>query len=148
MAKRILVVDDDPVQRRVLEEMIKRMGFEVTTVSDGDSAITTLQDARPGSFSLVLLDMVMPGVDGIAVLERLIPQANMPPFIVQTANGSVDAAVNAMRAGAVDFVVKPTSPERLEVSINTALKIEALTGEITRIKKKSDGKLTFEELNN
>ncbi len=146
MAKRILVVDDDPVQRRVLEEMIKRMGFEVTTVGDGDSAITTLQDARPGSFSLVLLDMVMPGVDGIAVLERLIPQANMPPFIVQTANGSVDAAVNAMRAGAVDFVVKPTSPERLEVSINTALKIEALTGEITRIKKKSDGKLTFGDL--
>ena len=55
---------------------------------------------------------------------------------MQTAHGSIDAAINAMRAGAVDFVVKPASPERLEVSIKSALKIEALAGEITRIKKK------------
>ncbi len=65
---------------------------------------------------------------------------------MQTAHGSIDAAINAMRAGAVDFVIKPASPERLEVSIKSALKIEALAGEITRIKKKNDGTLTFNEL--
>ena len=70
----------------------------------------------------------------------------MPPIIVQTAHGSIDAAINAMRAGAVDFVVKPASPERLEVSIKSALKIEALQGEISRIKKKVEGTLTFADL--
>ncbi len=65
---------------------------------------------------------------------------------MQTAHGSIDAAINAMRAGAVDFVVKPASPERLEVSIKSALKIEALAGEISRIKKKVEGTLTFADL--
>jgi DNA-binding NtrC family response regulator len=65
---------------------------------------------------------------------------------MQTAHGSIDAAINAMRAGAADFVVKPTSPDRLEVSINSALKIEALQGEISRIKKKAEGTLTFADL--
>jgi DNA-binding NtrC family response regulator len=146
MAKRILVVDDDPVQRRILEETIKRLSFEVVTVSTGEQAVALLEGPDHGTISLVLLDLVMPGLGGIGVLERLMPQPGMPPFIVQTANGSIDAAVTAMRAGAVDFVVKPASPERLEVSITTALKIEALNGEITRIKKKSEGTLTFGDL--
>ena len=88
----------------------------------------------------------MPGLDGMAVLEQLNGKPGMPPIIVQTAHGSIDAAINAMRAGAVDFVVKPASPERLEVSIKSALKIEALAGEITRIKKKVEGTLTFADL--
>ncbi len=146
MAKRILVVDDDPVQRRILEETIKRLSFEVHSVSTGEQAVALLEGPDHGSISLVLLDLVMPGLGGIDVLERLMPQPGMPPFIVQTANGSIDAAVNAMRAGAVDFVVKPASPERLEVSITTALKIEALNGEITRIKKKAEGTLSFGDL--
>ena len=82
----------------------------------------------------------------MGVLERLAGKAGTPPVIVQTAHGSIDSAINAMRAGAVDFVVKPASPERLEVSIRSALKIEALAGEITRIKKKIDGTLTFSDL--
>jgi DNA-binding NtrC family response regulator len=65
---------------------------------------------------------------------------------VQTAHGSIDAAITAMRAGAVDFVIKPTSPERLEVSIKSALKIEALQGEISRIRKRAEGTLTFSDL--
>ena len=65
---------------------------------------------------------------------------------MQTANGSLDAAKAAMRAGAVDFLVKPTSAERLEVSIRSALKIEALQGEISRIKRKAEGTLTFADL--
>ena len=79
-------------------------------------------------------------------MGRLASKPGTPPIIVQTAHGSIDAAITAMRAGAVDFVVKPTSPERLEVSINSALKIEALQGEIARIKKKAEGTLTFADL--
>jgi len=146
MAKRVLIVDDDPAQRRILEETIKRMGFETKTTGSGEGAVELLEGAERGSISLVLLDLVMPGLDGMGVLDRLVGKPGLPPIIVQTAHGSIEHAINAMRAGAVDFVVKPASPERLEVSIKSALKIEALAGEINRIKKRHEGTLTFGDL--
>jgi len=146
MAKRVLIVDDDPAQRRILEETIKRMGFETKTTGSGESAVMMLEGSERDDISLVLLDLVMPGMDGMTVLDKLAGKTGIPPIIVQTANGSIDAAINAMRAGAVDFVVKPASPERLEVSIKSALKIEALAGEINRIKKRNEGTLTFNDL--
>jgi DNA-binding NtrC family response regulator len=146
MSKRVLIVDDDPAQRRILEETLKRLGFETKSSASGSDALAVLDGPEAASISIVLLDLVMPGVDGMAVLEKLAAKPSMPPVIVQTANGSIDAAISAMRAGAVDFVVKPASPERLDVSIKSALKIEALAGEITRIKKKVDGTLTFNDL--
>ena len=146
MAKRVLVVDDDPIQRRILEETLKRCGYETRTVSSGEQALQVLQGPDVAGISLVLLDLVMPGLDGMAVLERLGRSPGLPPVIVQSAHGSIDAAINAMRAGAVDFVIKPVSPERLEVSIKNALKIEALAVEITRIKRKAEGTLTFADL--
>ena len=146
MAKRVLIVDDDPAQRGILERTIKRMGFETKTLGSGESALELLEGPDRSSISLVLLDLVMPGIDGMAVLDRLNGKAGLPPIIVQTAHGSIDTAINAMRAGAVDFVIKPASPERLEVSIRSALKIEALAGEITRIKKRQEGTLTFSDL--
>src|SRR5882672_2917492 len=146
MAKLVLIVDDDPAQRRILEETIKRLGHETKTAQGGEQALQILEGPDRGAVALVLLDLVMPGMDGTEVLKRLAARSGMPPVIVQTAHGSIDAAIMAMRAGAVDFVVKPTSPERLEVSINSALKIEALQGEIARIKKKAEGTLTFADL--
>src|SRR3989337_302844 len=99
MAKRVLIVDDDPVQRRLLEEMIKRLGFETKTANSGDSALQILDGPEKDQISLVLLDLVMPGTDGLAVLDRLQSKSTVPPIIVQTANGSIDAAIAAMRAG-------------------------------------------------
>ena len=146
MSKRVLIVDDDPAQRRILEETIKRLGFETKTCGSGDHALQVLESEDHGGISLVLLDLVMPGIDGMGVMERVASKAGMPPIIVQTAHGSIDTAISAMRAGAVDFVVKPASPERLDVSIKSALKLEALAGEINRIKKKVEGTLTFSDL--
>ena len=146
MAQRVLVVDDDPIQRRILEETLKRCGYETRSVAGGEQALTVLEGSEGAQFSLVLLDMVMPGMDGMAVLERLRRLPVMPPVIVQSAHGSIDSAINAMRAGAVDYVIKPVSSERLEVSIKNALKIEALAVEITRIKRKAEGTLSFGDL--
>jgi DNA-binding NtrC family response regulator len=146
MPKLVLIVDDDPAQRRILEETIKRLGFETRTAQGGEQALQILEGPDHSSVALVLLDLVMPGMNGTEVLKRLSAKPGSPPVIVQTAHGSIDAAINAMRAGAADFVVKPASPERLEVSINSALKIEALQGEIARIKKKAEGTLTFSDL--
>ena len=146
MAKLVLIVDDDPTQRRILEETIKRLGYDTKTAQGGEQAVQIVQASDKGSIALVLLDLVMPGMDGMEVLRRIAPMPASPPVIVQTAHGSLDTAISAMRAGAVDFVIKPTSAERLEVSIKSALKIEALQGEISRIKKKVEGMLTFADL--
>jgi DNA-binding NtrC family response regulator len=146
MSKRVLIVDDDPIQRRLLEETIKRFGFQTRSSGSGEQALQILEGQERDQIALVLLDLVMPGVDGMAVLERVGHVPGTPPIIVQTAHGSIEAAINAMRRGAVDFVVKPASPERLEVSMKSALKIEALAGEINRIKKKVEGTLTFSDL--
>jgi DNA-binding NtrC family response regulator len=146
MAKRVLIVDDDPAQRRILEECIKRFGFECKTAASGDQALHILAGPEKDGIAIVLLDLVMPGTNGMTVLEQLRGKPGIPPIIVQTSHGSIDTAISAMRAGAVDFVVKPASPERLEVSINSALKLQALSGEIARLKKKSEGTLTFADL--
>jgi DNA-binding NtrC family response regulator len=145
MPKLVLIVDDDPTQRRILESTIKRLGYETKTAQSGQEALQLLEGPEQSAIALVLLDLVMPGLDGLEVLRRVAHNAG-PPIIVQTANGSLDTAIGAMRAGAVDFVVKPTSPERLEVSIKSALKIEALQGELARLNKKANGTLTFSDL--
>ncbi len=146
MPKRVLVVDDDPEQRRILEETIQQFGYNVETADSGVSALAALKADASGDIGLILLDLFMPDTDGMAVLSAMRSLPRNPPAIVQTAHGSIDAAIRAMRAGAVDFVVKPVSPERLEVSIKNALKIEALAGEITRMNSATDGDLGFADL--
>ncbi len=146
MKERLLVVDDDPVQRRLLEEAIRRFGYEPRCVEGGEEAVRLLTGSEGGDFSLVILDLVMPDLDGMGVLERMQAHDISTPVIVQTAHGGIDTVVGAMRAGAVDFVVKPVRPERLEVCIRNALKVEALQGEITRIKKSAAGTLTFKDI--
>jgi len=146
MQKCVLIVDDDPAQRRILEETVKRFGYQTITAESGDVALAILEDPETPEISVILLDLVMPDLDGMGVLDRLRPMISKPPVIVQTAHGSIDAAIGAMRAGATDFVVKPVSPERLKVSMTNALKITALEGEIGRIKRKTTGKLTFGDL--
>jgi len=146
MPKRVLVVGDDPAQRRILEETIKRFGYAVAQAESGDKAIAALKADALGDISLILLDLVMRGTDGMAVLSAMRSLPRKYPTIVQTAGGGIDAAIAAMRAGAVDFVVKPVSPERLEVSIKNALKIDALEGEISRMKAAARGELGFADL--
>lgn len=146
MAKCVLIVDDDPVQRRILEEAVKNFGYNTKIAECGEDALEILKGEDASDISLILLDLVMPGLDGMGVLERLQPDPSAPPIIVQTSNGSIDTAISAMRAGASDFVVKPVSPERLEVSLKNAMRITQLEGEITRIKRQTTGTFTFDDL--
>jgi len=146
MPERILIVDDDPVQRRILEAAIQRFGFETVTAETGDAAMAALTGPDAGEIVLVVLDLVMPDLDGMGTLERMRRDGVYRPVIVQTAHGGIDTVVSAVRAGAIDFFVKPVSPERLEVSIRNALKVNALEGEIARIKRRADGALTFDDI--
>jgi DNA-binding NtrC family response regulator len=94
----------------------------------------------------MILDLVMPDLDGMGVLAAMRDQGIVKPVIVQTANGSIETVVSAMKAGASDFVVKPVGAERLQVSIKNALKVGALEDEIRRMKHKSSGTLGFKDL--
>ncbi len=146
MAQTILVVDDDPVQRRLLETVITRSGMAVITAPGGQPALDLVRGPRGEEISLILLDLVMPDMDGLEVLAKLRPTHPDLPVIVLTARGGIEAAVQAMRAGANDFLVKPASPERLNVSIRNQLKIGTLSGEVKQLKKKADNRLTFDDL--
>ncbi|HSM19966.1 MAG TPA: sigma-54 dependent transcriptional regulator, partial [Hyphomicrobiales bacterium] len=146
MSQCILIVDDDPVQQRLLEALIKRLGYDVRVASGGDAALAEMTGPQGGDISLVVLDLVMPDLDGMGVLERMQQDQIRLPVIVQTAHGGIDTAVSAMRAGAVDFVVKPVSAERLSVSIKSALKVNALEGEIGRIRRRMEGTFTFKDI--
>jgi DNA-binding NtrC family response regulator len=146
MAQTILVVDDDPVQRRLLETAISRSGMSVVTAPGGQPAIDLINGPRGEQITLMLLDLVMPDMGGIEVLAKLRPTNPDLPIIVLTAKGGIDSAVEAMRAGANDFLVKPASPERIAVSIRNQLKIGTLSGEVKQLKKKTGNKLTFDDL--
>src|ERR1700726_2316442 len=132
MGERVLIVDDDPVQRRLLENMVSRFGYDALMAEGGDAAVAFLTGADRPPIDVVVLDLVMPDLDGLGVLARLREAGIGLPVIVQTAHGGIDNVVSVMRAGAVDFVVKPVSPERLQVSLRNALLAGALQGELAR----------------
>lgn len=146
MSATLLIVDDDPVQRRLLTEMVRRFGYQPEPVEGGAQALDRLNDRSKPKIDAMVLDLVMPELDGMTVLARLKAMEQAPPVIVQTAHGSIDAVISAMRAGATDFVVKPVGAERLQVSIKNALRVDALEGEVRRLSKRGSGALQFSDL--
>src|SRR5437879_4356459 len=145
MAERVLIVDDDPVARRLVENMVSRAGYEPVTAEGGDPALAILTGGKT-RIDCVVLDLVMPDLDGLGVLARMREVGSTVPVIVQTAHGGIDNVVSAMRAGAVDFVVKPVGAERLQVSLRNALEKSALADELGRIKRSQSGTLTFKDI--
>src|SRR5215471_7965854 len=145
MSQVVLIVDDDPVQRRLLEATIQRSGYQTIVAEGGDAAVKLL--TRPDMrIDAMVLDLVMPDLDGLAVLAFMRVAGLTIPVIVQTAHGGIDNVVSAMRAGATDFVVKPASPERLDVSLRNALSARALAGELQRLKRRHEGTLTIADV--
>src|SRR5260370_20282258 len=146
MAASILIVDDDAVARRLIENMVQKCGYDAIVVDSGDAAIATLTAPEAPVIDAMVLDLVMPGLDGMGVLAKIRDAGLNIPVIVQTAHGGIDNVVSAMRAGAQDFVVKPVGIERLQVSLRNALNASALTGELQRIRHSREGRLTFADI--
>jgi DNA-binding NtrC family response regulator len=146
MAATILIADDDAVARRLVENMVQKCGYETLVVESGDAAIALLTAPDAPVIDAVVLDLVMPGLDGMGVLAKIRDAGLNIPVIVQTAHGGIDNVVSAMRAGAQDFVVKPVGIERLQVSLRNALNASALKGELQRIRHSREGKLTFADV--
>ncbi|MEM7528801.1 MAG: sigma-54 dependent transcriptional regulator [Pseudomonadota bacterium] len=146
MPSNILIVEDDRQQRRYLAAVLTSGGHNVEAVAAAEAAMTRLADPEAPTLQLCLLDLHMPAMDGLTMLKRLRAAGHTVPVIVLTGDGSVARAVEAMQAGANDFLVKPIGPERLEVSIRNSLAISALESDVRRLSREDGGIAGFDEL--
>ena len=146
MVKTVLIVDDDPTQRRLMRAVCEKAGYPVLQADSGESALSLLQSQQGQDVGLMMLDLRMPGLGGMETLKRSKSFREDMPVIVLTAQGGIDTVVEAMQSGAADFFVKPASPERIIVSINNALNLTTLKGEVSRLKRKHEGAVGFKDL--
>ena len=114
---RILAVDDDEPMRRLLVKELPRKGFAVETAPDGDTALDLI---KKNTYDVVLLDIVMPGTDGITLMKKLKHDPASPVIIVLTGRATVETAVEAMKHGAYDYLTKPYKLDELVIIINRA----------------------------
>jgi two-component system response regulator AtoC len=127
----ILIVDDDEVMCRTLSDILGKMSYEVTTVQSGEDAMYPLQQRF---FNLILLDIRLPDMDGLEVLEKIREIDHDPCVIMMTAYADVKTAVTAMKAGAYDYINKPFEIEELRLIIKKALENQELKGEVLRLR--------------
>ena len=125
MSANILIVDDDPVQRRLLEAAIGRLGHKAYPVDGGKPALAALTHNGSDAFDAVLLDLKMPDIDGLAVMAAMREHDIDTPVIVLTAQGGIETVIAAMRAGAFDFLVKPVASERLAGAVGDAIRVSS-----------------------
>ena len=131
MTPRILIADDEDSLRWVLEKGLRGAGYEAVTVGDGESALRAFE-AEP--FDLVFLDVRMPGVDGLAVLDRIREIRPDASVVVMTAHGTMDTAIQAMQRGAYDYLAKPFDLDAALLLAERALAASRLTQEVARLR--------------
>lgn len=141
---RVLIVDDDPVQLRLTAEVASKAGFSTMLASSGREALDRLRGES--NIGAMVLDLIMPDLDGMAVLESMAREGIKTPVIVQTASSSLETVVTAMRQGAADFFVKPVAPERLIVSLQNALKLETLETLVRTDRARRAGTLSLSDI--
>jgi DNA-binding NtrC family response regulator len=141
MAKRILVVEDEDKLRRVLELQLTDAGFEVDLAPTGEDALRFMDRA-----DLVLTDLKLPAMDGIAVLTHARQLNPGVPVVLMTAYGTVETAVDAMKKGAADFVLKPFSLEHLTAVVEKAIEMRALRTENQLLKQELSRRYQFDNI--
>jgi DNA-binding NtrC family response regulator len=136
MRQRVLIVEDDAPARRGMADLLSLWGYDVATAGDGAEALERAAEDLP---AVVVSDLVMPGMDGLALLSALRADHPDVPVIMLTGQGSIESAVQAMKEGAYDYLTKPLDPARLQVLLERALdraesarEVRRLTGELRR----------------
>lgn len=132
---RVLIVDDDAKSRRLLEVRLRALECEVAMAANGQEGLAAVKQEMP---ALMLLDLQMPGMDGMELLRTLRRDGIDLPVIVITAHGSIEAAVEAMKEGAYDFIPKPFDPKHLEIVVLKALERERLKREVEILTEEVD----------
>ena len=139
----ILVVDDDDVSREMLAELLQQAGYRVLLAPGAEQALAMLE-AQP--VDLILSDLVMPGMDGMALLKQVVERYPALPFVVVTAYGSVGSAVEAMQAGAADYLEKPFNSDVLRLTIRRVFEYRRLLQENEQIKTLLQDRFTFQSI--
>lgn len=124
--EKIMVVDDDALGREYLCETLKRGGYDVTGVGNGQQAVSRIGKE---DFDMVFMDMKMPGMDGMEALEKIKGISQETVVILMTAYGTIESAVEAMRKGAYDYIIKPFSPDQIELLISRVNERQKLIAE-------------------
>ncbi|TLM97506.1 MAG: sigma-54-dependent Fis family transcriptional regulator, partial [Actinobacteria bacterium] len=135
MSKRILIVDDEKNMRWVLGQSLSGAGFEVSEAADGKEALAAITEAEP---DIMVLDHRMPAPDGMEVLRRVRGKGLSFPIIMLTAHGNVETAVEAMKAGATEYLTKPFDLEELKIAIDKSLEYRDLAAEVERLREELD----------
>ena len=132
---RVLIVDDDPASRRLLEVRLRPLECDVATAGNGEQALAAIRKDVP---DLVLLDLQMPKMGGIEVLRAVRKEGIDVPTIVITAHGSIETAVEAMKEGAHDFITKPVDGNHFDIVVRKALERERLKRELELFSEDAD----------
>jgi DNA-binding NtrC family response regulator len=140
---RVLVIDDDPRNRNLLAKILKEDGFDVWTAEDGESAVELMGGEN---FEIILTDLVMPGMDGLGLLEYVRSHGVRSLVIVVTGFGTVKTAVEAMRAGAYDYITKPFSVDEIRLVVEKALEHFRLSNENFYLKRQLKTKYKFDNI--
>jgi DNA-binding NtrC family response regulator len=141
--ERILVVDDDSNHAKVVASALKSKGYEITTACDGASGIKELEQ---NTYDLVLTDLMMPGIDGMGVLNHVVTHSPSTLCMVLTGYATIKGAVEAIKIGAFDYITKPVSASELWVSVEKALKFKTLKEENSRLKRQLKQKYSHKNI--
>jgi DNA-binding NtrC family response regulator len=141
MKKRILVVEDEEKLRRVIELQLASAGFEVEKAGLAEQGLKVVDRA-----DLVLTDLRLPGMNGLDLLAKIRQQNAVVPVVVMTAFGTIETAVEAMKAGATDFLLKPFSLDHLMTVVNKAMEVRALRDENRQLKEELGRRYEFDNI--
>ncbi|NCQ60113.1 MAG: sigma-54-dependent Fis family transcriptional regulator [Myxococcales bacterium] len=140
---RILVVDDEANAREALAELLEDDGYETETAADGEKALAMLERFRP---NVVLTDLKMPNLDGIGLIERGRPRAPATAFIVMTAFGSIENAVEAIKMGADNYLTKPLDLAAVSALVDRAMEKSLLVSETVELRRRLDERFSFDRI--
>jgi DNA-binding NtrC family response regulator len=141
--RRILVVDDDESLRRITQLQLEEAGHEVLTASSGDAALKVIEEEAP---ALVITDLKMPGLSGLEVLKKVRGSHPQTTVLIITAFGTVETAVEAMKAGAYDYITKPIDYDQLVLVVNRAMEHHHLLEEVRSLRLSLNQKYGFENI--
>jgi len=140
-SQRILIVEDEDKLRRVLQLQLKSLGYEIEEAATAEQGLVSAPTA-----DLVLTDLRLPGMDGIAFIKQLHEQGVQAPVVVMTAHGSVEVAVEAMKLGATDFLQKPFSLDHLTAIVQRVMAVQSLRDENRRLREQLDTRYQFDNV--
>src|SRR5215472_9133957 len=141
--EKVLIVEDDDGLRQVTHVQLEREGYETSSAVSAESAISILEASQQ---HLVITDLNLPGISGIELLKRIRAEYPATAVIVMTAFGTVQSAVEAMKAGAYDYITKPVHPYELKALVNRVLERRQLIEEVRVLRSSLDQKYGFESI--